>query len=228
MNRIGKNAEELEKSFIEDEWNCGLLSVCDALSTMGMNITYKQMFSSYANLGFKIYSFGISSVHVALLIRTYHFHTILRTNSKWLKELWDSKERNPLFKAEELGESKDTLRAMKMLTSLGGKIYFYSENTYPNIRNVISAFKKGSIVALCVNANHYYSIHENWNHYLVLSKDGTTKFLFKIKDSLENIGKMYYPDWDNYLKNAMKYNWSTWSGDMIEIYRNNQIQIPSR
>ncbi len=201
---------------IEEELNCGLLAIKDALLILKIKITYEELRNHYFNLGFKIHDFGISSIHVALLASTFNFATNLKTTSAWLKEIY---EVNNKFKSEiNLSDDcKDTLKALRLLINLGGKISFPKGRERIKVDDIICAINHGSVVIVCVNARQYYGINEKWNHYIIAHSKKNCESGFAVIDSLENLGKGFYPEWNKYIKNAKRFNWSKWSGDMIEI-----------
>jgi len=201
-----------------EDWNCGLLSAASALSLGGISIGHEALLSRYHSLGFRIYEFGITSAHVALLIRTFGFAVTLRSYSNWLRALWKCKNDTRVSKELSSQQSKDALRAMKMLVTLGGRISFPLRTERPSAGKVVSAIAKGRIVILCVDAESYYGIKEDWNHYLVATARKRS-VPFRIIDSLEHTGASHYPEWSEHLRLARRFEWSTWSGDMIEIMR---------
>jgi len=210
-----------EIGFIEEEWNCGLLALLDAFSLSGLNIDYDTLRENYFNLGFELYSFGITSVHLALLAKEFDFDVTLKTSSKWLKGIYEYANNRIRTRVRLSYESSTTLKAMKMFIKLGGKIYFTTRAKKGNISDVNFSIRKGNINILCVNANQYYGIDEEWNHYIVVKKNDNPKYDFAVVDSLRNIGELWYDDWDKYLKKAERYDWQLWCGDLIELTKNN-------
>ncbi|GEM_PF-3811344 len=213
-----KQSELAERHYgaIEDDCNCGLLAVSDVLALSGVKISYELLRSRYFDLGFPIYDFGLSAVHVALLLQSYGFGITLKTPSKWLKDIFDSRRMASAAHVILSQESTHTREAMDLLICRGGHIEFASGKRRPNIKSILQSFEDNCIRIVCVNARDYYGINEDWNHYVVIIHDSSEHSLVLV-DSLQHFGRKYYSDWDRHFRKAREYDWTQWSGDIMIV-----------
>lgn len=201
----------------EDECNCGLLVGRDVFSLLGLDLSYEELKRIFISRDFHFYDFGITSVHVAFLIRIYNFDVTLRTPSNWLKKIYDCRSSSSQQKATLSPESLETFHVMNEFLEIGGNLFFTRKNNRPNLNTIITALDENRMVVACINARDYYGIEEDWNHYVLLSKSSESSKNFVVTDSLKVLGHKYYQEWPLYLRRANKFDWSKWFGDIIEI-----------
>ena len=193
------------------EWSCGLDAAMAAAVAVAPATSGARIRSVAAQLGVRQHVFGLSSPEIAAILAEAGLQVSLRSGSSWLSALW----RNTGWRGVEHfcgnNPSVAAITAIRRLARMGADLCFDKSATWSD---VVNALTSGTAAIVCVSAEAYYRISEQWNHYVVIVvRDDEIRVI----DHLAVIGDRWYPEWRRYTSNARSYDWKTWRGDLLIV-----------
>jgi hypothetical protein len=206
----------------ETDWSCGLASTNILLNYLGIRVTESSLIKSLKELRLKIFNFGILTSYIPILFLQNSVKIIYRTNINYFTEL------EPYDINKNLREvvnrivdkcSKNSIKhhlykSLSILLDLDGKIIIYKKTQYPNVNHIINNLYRDVPLIVGTTAKDFYRINEKWGHTLALIP---YQAKYWIQDPYHFRGYSEYESWSKNLTYSKKYDWNTWSDELIEV-----------
>lgn len=213
--RTTNNNEKEPDIAIPSETNsCGLAALGTALNVLEIDISENELREILDERGVPPDDFGVYSLQIGILVNALGFQAHIHTHYTPLQEV---SQRNPVLNKDDIIADATITDSLKEFNKLGGEITIYEGNTNPNFNDICRLLTPDYPLLVCVSAQEYYQIDEEWNHYLVLLDNGKGTRSIKVLDCLKEKGDEFYENWEHRLRIARDYNWKKFSGDIIEI-----------
>ena len=206
----------------QNGWTCQLAALRIILRYYHTDISEEDLVKILNEEGFSIFDFGTYLPFMGVIALKLGLKITYRTEigKEYIGEtaIISSMDITRKIIYEDMRNTADNepimqaYKAFLKIFDLGGKIYFHQPYSPPSFEDIKNALKSGPVIAL-VSGKEYYKINEDWGHALVLIPTVSNNFI--VLDDFKKKGYECYPEWEKYLSNAKKYDWSKWEGRMI-------------
>lgn len=204
------------------DWSCGLASTNILLNYLDISTTESSLIKLLKELRLKIFNFGILTSYIPVMFLRYGVKIIYRTNISYYTEL-ESYDINKnlreivnkiMYKFSKNSIKHHLYKSLSILLDLDGKIIIYKKTQYPNVDHIVNSLLRDMPLIVGTTAKDFYRINEKWGHTLALIPHQAK---YWIQDPYHFMGYCEYESWSKNLKYSKKYDWNTWSDELIEI-----------
>ena len=173
--------------------------------------------------GLTIFNFGILTSYIPVLFLQHGVNIIYRTNISYYTDLEpynNIKNLRKIVNKIMCKYSKNSIKhnlykSLSIMLDLNGKIIIYKKPQYPNINHIIKNLEKDISLIVGTTAKDFYRIDEKWEHTFALVP---YQAKYWIQDPYHLRGYSEYTSWSKYLNHSKKYDWNSWSDELIEVF----------